>query len=134
MLLQNGPCQQQDVWQSQRHISGTRTLAHSFASYLSISFSLKLEREGAAGQDAAGGRPTCVRVDEPQGSGQQGPDHEGRKGDAHHRRSVQHVQRVWGGRGGAPVRHVNSFIWTCLTPLCQVFGWIYTTSHPILIK
>lgn len=59
-----------------------------------IFFSFKLER-GAAGQDAAGGRPTCVRVDEPQGSGQQGPDHEGRKGDAHHRRSVQHVQRVW---------------------------------------
>lgn len=36
MLLWTGLCQQQDVWQSQRHISGTETLGHSSASYLFI--------------------------------------------------------------------------------------------------
>lgn len=90
MLLWNGLCQQQDVWQSQRHISGTETLGHSFASYLFI----KAER-GAVGQGAAGGGPTCVWVDKPQGSGQQSPNHKGCKRDAHHCRSVQHEQRVW---------------------------------------
>ena len=37
---------------------------------------------------------TCVRVDEPQSAGQQGADHKGCEGDAHHGRSVQHVQRA----------------------------------------
>lgn len=36
MLLLTGLCQQQDVWQSQRQISGTKTLRHSFAPYLLI--------------------------------------------------------------------------------------------------
>lgn len=36
MLLWNGLCQQQDVWQSQRHISGTDMLENSFAFYLFI--------------------------------------------------------------------------------------------------
>lgn len=113
--------------------SGTfLALGHSFPSYLILFFSLKLER-GAAGQDASGGQPTCVRVDEPQGSGQQGPDHEGRKGDAHHRRSVQHVQRVWKERQRTNQTCTQLHLHRFHTSLLYLRLDLHNISHPILI-
>lgn len=86
MLLWNGLCQQQDVWQTRRHISGAETLGHSFASYLFF-----IAERWAVGQKGAGGGPTCVGVDKPQGSSQQSPNRKGCKRDAHNCRSVQPV-------------------------------------------
>ena len=43
MLLWTDPCQQQDVWQSQRHIFGTETLEHSFAFFFIFSLMWKGE-------------------------------------------------------------------------------------------
>lgn len=86
MLLLAGLCLQQDVWQSQQQIFGTKTLGHSFAPYLFYQC-----REASQGCGAAGEGPTCVRVDEPQGSGQQSPDQKGSEGDPHHCPSVQDI-------------------------------------------
>lgn len=93
MLLWTGLCQQQDVWQSQRHISGTET-ARTFLWILSFHYCRKV----SWGRGAESEGPTCVRVDKPQGSSQQSPYHKGCKGDSHHCRSVQHVHRFWGGK------------------------------------
>lgn len=55
MLLWTGLCQQQDVWQSQRYISGTETLGHSFASYLFIN----VERWSGAEEQQVKDLPVC---------------------------------------------------------------------------
>lgn len=53
--------------------------------------------------------PTCVRVDTPQGPGQQGSDCKGCKGDPNHSRSVQDVQRAWEQRNVTKCKYYNVY-------------------------